>query len=215
MVVRGADGKGEDEGGAESSGVARAYWSRRRVDLGCDRDARTSRADCSGPHRVGSHRLRPDPGQRSSRPAQAALARLHRPRAVRGRGGVVGVRPSSFVHGGRSGASGATSGDTKRGRQPVAPDDDPEFLRSLDTGNAEYERLLRRWEEDLKRREGDLKGDDQTGAETEPRRDDERRRDDDPPAGSRRSDNSSTAVARQQPRRPQALVTHRRTSADR
>ena len=34
----------------------------------------------------------------------------------------------------------------------VAPDDDPEFLRGLD-----HAELLRRWEEDLKRREKDLR----------------------------------------------------------
>jgi Phospholipase_D-nuclease N-terminal len=91
---------------------------------------------------------------------------------------------------GRGGAPGGPAGGTaKRPRpQPIAPDDDPDFLRSLDTGNAEHERLLRRWEEDLKRREGDLRDDGSSGteapgAETDPRRDDERRRDDDPPAG--------------------------------
>lgn len=39
--------------------------------------------------------------------------------------------------------------------RPRAPDDDPDFLRSLDqpTVSKEDEDLLRRWEEDLKRRE--------------------------------------------------------------
>ncbi len=81
---------------------------------------------------------------------------------------------------GATGSSGTTRREPRP--QPVAPDDDPDFLRSLDTGNAEHERLLRRWEEDLKRREGDLRGDDASGTDGEPRRDDERRRDDDPPA---------------------------------
>jgi len=41
-------------------------------------------------------------------------------------------------------------------RRPRAPDDDPEFLRSLKKRNTEHEDLLRKWEEDLKRREDDL-----------------------------------------------------------
>ncbi|QSB13666.1 PLDc N-terminal domain-containing protein [Natronosporangium hydrolyticum] len=52
-------------------------------------------------------------------------------------------------------------------RRPQAPDDDPEFLRSLGeraTGDggqgttSEEDELLRRWEEDLKRREDDHRG---------------------------------------------------------
>lgn len=39
---------------------------------------------------------------------------------------------------------------------PVAPDDDPEFLESLRRSN-EHENLLRQWEEDLKRREDELR----------------------------------------------------------
>jgi flagellar biosynthesis/type III secretory pathway M-ring protein FliF/YscJ len=38
-------------------------------------------------------------------------------------------------------------------RRMLAPDDDPEFLRRLNTGNAEHEQMLKKWEEDLKRRE--------------------------------------------------------------
>jgi hypothetical protein len=43
--------------------------------------------------------------------------------------------------------------------RPRAPDDDPEFLRSLEreTKAAEDQELLRRWEEDLKRREDELR----------------------------------------------------------
>lgn len=94
-------------------------------------------------------------------------------------------RPRSVGLGTGGATGGPFGGTNKRPRpQPVAPDDDPDFLNSLDTGNAEHERLLRRWEEDLKRREGDLRGpEDPPGAEPEPRREDERRRDDDPPAG--------------------------------
>jgi Phospholipase_D-nuclease N-terminal len=88
---------------------------------------------------------------------------------------------------GRGGAGTSSGGPAKRNPrpQPIAPDDDPDFLRSLDTGNAEHERLLRRWEEDLKRREGDLRDNgtsDGSASGDEKRPDDERRRDDDPPA---------------------------------
>jgi Phospholipase_D-nuclease N-terminal len=41
-------------------------------------------------------------------------------------------------------------------RRPVAPDDDPEFLRSLDIEQAKRDReLFRRWEDDLLRRDDD------------------------------------------------------------
>lgn len=55
------------------------------------------------------------------------------------------------------------------GRRTVAPDDDPEFLRGIAASNAEREaaaaaeqdrELLRKWEEDLKRREQELNKDD-------------------------------------------------------
>jgi len=44
-------------------------------------------------------------------------------------------------------------------RGPRAPDDDPEFLATLKSGNAEHEDLLKKWEEDLKRREDELRKD--------------------------------------------------------
>lgn len=52
-------------------------------------------------------------------------------------------------------------------RRPVAPDDDPEFLAKLKQSNAEHERLLKRWEEDLKRRENELHTDDEKGSTPE------------------------------------------------
>jgi hypothetical protein len=42
-------------------------------------------------------------------------------------------------------------------RASRAPDDDPEFLATLKHGNAEHEKLLKKWEEDLKRREEELR----------------------------------------------------------
>jgi hypothetical protein len=42
-------------------------------------------------------------------------------------------------------------------RQVMGPDDDPDFLRQMQQGNAEQERLLKRWEEDLREREDRLR----------------------------------------------------------
>lgn len=47
--------------------------------------------------------------------------------------------------------------------RPKAPDDDPEFLARLKHDNSEHERLLKRWEEDLKRREDELRQDPDSG----------------------------------------------------
>ncbi|PYC67496.1 hypothetical protein C7C45_21015 [Micromonospora arborensis] len=66
-----------------------------------------------------------------------------------------------------SGAGKGWSGGTvqRKQRRPVAPDDDPEFLRSVqDRAKQQDQELFQRWEEDLRRREDDL-----------------RRRDDEPP----------------------------------
>jgi hypothetical protein len=41
--------------------------------------------------------------------------------------------------------------------RPLGPDDDPDFLREMKRGNADQEQLLNRWEEDLRRREQQLK----------------------------------------------------------
>lgn len=55
------------------------------------------------------------------------------------------------------GQSGPTwpLGGSSQPKRPKAPDDDPDFLRSLDepTISKQDEELLRRWEEDLRRRE--------------------------------------------------------------
>ncbi len=47
-------------------------------------------------------------------------------------------------------------------QRPKSPDDDPEFLRSLKKANTEHEDLLRKWEEDLKRREDEARKDEET-----------------------------------------------------
>ena len=56
--------------------------------------------------------------------------------------------------------------ESERPRQRAkAPDDDPEFLRSLKKANTEHEDLLRKWEEDLKRREEDRRKEEDTKPE--------------------------------------------------
>ncbi|GAA2858445.1 hypothetical protein Acy02nite_22290 [Actinoplanes cyaneus] len=42
-------------------------------------------------------------------------------------------------------------------RGPVAPDDDPEFLRGLATSRTEDENIMKSWEADLRRREDELR----------------------------------------------------------
>jgi Phospholipase_D-nuclease N-terminal len=57
------------------------------------------------------------------------------------------ARPGGRPRSGSSGSSG-----------PLAPDDDPEFLARLDRQAAEeHEKLLGSWEEDLRRREDELR----------------------------------------------------------
>jgi hypothetical protein len=41
----------------------------------------------------------------------------------------------------------------------VGPDDDPQFLDQLRRIDTEHERMLKQWEEDLRRRERDLHDD--------------------------------------------------------
>ncbi|TDB77330.1 PLD nuclease N-terminal domain-containing protein [Micromonospora sp. KC723] len=61
----------------------------------------------------------------------------------------------------------AVAGRRERPR-PVAPDDDPEFLKSIDErSRREDAELFRRWEQDLRRREDDLRR-----REDDPREDD-------------------------------------------
>ncbi|MGI5523003.1 PLD nuclease N-terminal domain-containing protein [Micromonospora sp. CA-259024] len=68
---------------------------------------------------------------------------------------VAGREPRSAAGKGWSG--GHRSAERQRPR-PVAPDDDPEFLRSVqDRAKQDDQELFRRWEEDLRRREDDLR----------------------------------------------------------
>ncbi|MEU3449371.1 PLD nuclease N-terminal domain-containing protein [Streptomyces thermolilacinus] len=59
----------------------------------------------------------------------------------------------------RSAAGGRTPGEWRRGHrtQWVAPDDNPEFLKSLREEKEKDESLLKDWEADLRRREEELK----------------------------------------------------------
>ncbi|HET8615195.1 MAG TPA: PLD nuclease N-terminal domain-containing protein [Actinomycetales bacterium] len=56
-----------------------------------------------------------------------------------------------------------TSGfpEHERPAPPKGPDDDPDFLRSLRETDAEHERTLRQWEDDLRERERRLRDGDQ------------------------------------------------------
>jgi len=47
--------------------------------------------------------------------------------------------------------------ESERPRRPVAPDDDPEFLRGLAASRRQDEDLLKNWEADLRRREEELR----------------------------------------------------------
>ena len=47
-------------------------------------------------------------------------------------------------------------------RRVVAPDDDPEFLSQLGRSNSEHDALLKQWERDLRRREDDERGPDES-----------------------------------------------------
>ncbi|MFB7472314.1 PLD nuclease N-terminal domain-containing protein [Kitasatospora sp. NPDC056184] len=58
---------------------------------------------------------------------------------------------------GGHGAGGPAYGRRPDGR-PLAPDDDPEFLASLKKPDNEHEDMLKRWEADLRRRENELRG---------------------------------------------------------
>ena len=55
--------------------------------------------------------------------------------------------------------AGPTSGfpEYERPRRTVAPDDDPDFLRELNQVDGQHEKLLSDWEEDLRRREQEVR----------------------------------------------------------
>jgi hypothetical protein len=63
-------------------------------------------------------------------------------------------RPVSAARRPHTWRPGSGSPGAQRPRRPVAPDDDPEFLRSIKRDDQE---LFQRWEEDLRKREDDLR----------------------------------------------------------
>ncbi|RIV40605.1 PLD nuclease N-terminal domain-containing protein [Micromonospora radicis] len=65
---------------------------------------------------------------------------------------------------------GSSGGRPAERPRPAAPDDDPEFLRSIEErSRQEDQELFRRWEEDLRRREDDLRRRDSDPPREEPR----------------------------------------------
>src|SRR5712691_3099559 len=62
-----------------------------------------------------------------------------------------------FVAGRPARGAPGPAADTRVGRAPLLPDDDPEFLRRMATSNREDEEMLRLWEADLHKREDELR----------------------------------------------------------
>ena len=56
-------------------------------------------------------------------------------------------------------APGNGSREAERPR-PIAPDDDPAFLRQVQADTKDHEAMLKQWEADLRRREQEMRGDD-------------------------------------------------------
>jgi hypothetical protein len=54
-------------------------------------------------------------------------------------------------------APGAGFPEPNRPRRPIAPDDDPEFLREIAKSRKDDDEMFKRWEEDLRRREDELR----------------------------------------------------------
>ncbi|WP_410813166.1 PLD nuclease N-terminal domain-containing protein [Micromonospora sp. 067-2] len=68
---------------------------------------------------------------------------------------VAGREPDPGVRGARPAGTGFAE---RKPRRPIAPDDDPEFLRSVqDRAQQQDQELFSRWEEDLRRREDYLR----------------------------------------------------------
>ena len=58
---------------------------------------------------------------------------------------------------GQSWAPGSGFPEAERPR-PLAPDDDPAFLRKVQADTKDHEAMLKQWEADLKRREQEMRG---------------------------------------------------------
>ncbi|MFV2020307.1 PLD nuclease N-terminal domain-containing protein [Micromonospora sp. LOL_023] len=69
------------------------------------------------------------------------------------------------------GGTARPTGTPPKRNRPAAPDDDPEFLRALDSEQSKRDReLFERWEEDLRRREEEIRREEETRREDETRR---------------------------------------------
>lgn len=67
-----------------------------------------------------------------------------------------------------SGTAGYPETERPAHLRPKAPDDDPEFLASLKKSNSDHERMLKQWEDDLRRREEDLRNQSDAGPDATP-----------------------------------------------
>jgi hypothetical protein len=72
------------------------------------------------------------------------------------------IGPTAWFLAGRPARTAVPDQSARRGssapaRRPLAPDDDPEFLRRLGRERRDDEELLRQWEADLRRREEEMR----------------------------------------------------------
>ncbi len=73
------------------------------------------------------------------------------------------VGPVAWLIARRGGPRAFPSRRGRRPAPPVAPDDNPEFLRQLRDIDEQHEQMLSEWEADLRRREDDLREDGDDG----------------------------------------------------
>lgn len=77
------------------------------------------------------------------------------------------------LRGGPGGGSTPSAWHRGRRTEYVAPDDNPEFLKSLAEDNKKDESLLKSWEADLRRREEELRREEQEKGEKRDKKDSE------------------------------------------
>jgi hypothetical protein len=69
----------------------------------------------------------------------------------------VAGRPQRAKAASNSWAPGGGFPESTRPKRPIAPDDDPEFLRGIAKPSKEDDAMFKQWEEDLRRREDELR----------------------------------------------------------
>lgn len=79
------------------------------------------------------------------------------------------IGPVAWLLARRGGPRAFPSRRGRRSTPPVAPDDNPEFLRQLRNIDEQHERMLSEWEADLRRREEDLREDHSDDGDDPPR----------------------------------------------